>query len=86
MVRVGLTAWHIDILASSIVPLTTTVVNLIRSRPQRRPMRTTAPLNLGLRVCLCAGWNLLSQDAMEVMECCEAHGIESHLAGIFGGT
>jgi hypothetical protein len=49
-------------------------------------MRTTAPLNLGLRVCLCAGWNLLSQDAMEVMECCEAHGIEIHLAGIFGGT
>ena len=31
------------------------------------------------------GWNLISQDAMEVMSVCAEHGVAVHLAGIFGG-
>ena len=31
------------------------------------------------------GWNLISQDAMEVMAVCAEHGVAVHLAGIFGG-
>ena len=32
------------------------------------------------------GWNLITQDALEVMSVCEELGIAVHLAGIFGGT
>ena len=31
------------------------------------------------------GWNLISQDAMEVMSVCAEHGVAVHLAGSFGG-
>ena len=41
----------------------------------------------GLTCCVFAdGWNLITQDALEVMSVCEELGIAVHLAGIFGGT
>lgn len=34
---------------------------------------------------LAYGWNLLCQDGLEVMECCQKHGIRVHIAGTMGG-
>ena len=34
---------------------------------------------------LAYGWNLLCHDALEVMECCERHGVRVHSAGTLGG-
>ena len=39
-----------------------------------------------LSVYICRyGWNLLCHDGLEVMECCEKHGIRVHIAGTMGG-
>ena len=43
-------------------------------------------VQLSVCVCICRyGWNLLCHDGLEVMECCEKHGIRVHIAGTMGG-
>eukprot|EP01052_Picozoa_sp_SAG31_P042624 SAG31_NODE_6829_length_1875_cov_4.819820_2_plen_321_part_00 len=44
-----------------------------------------APEGLFDSALLAYGWNLLNQDAYEVMAVCAQNGISVHLAGIFGG-
>lgn len=43
-------------------------------------------VQLSVCVYICRyGWNLLCHDGLEVMECCEKHGIRVHIAGTMGG-